>query len=285
VAIADEQGAFTFLGVQAGRYVARLCVQDIDATQAPAGLPAALAHPRRVIAFAQSAEIIVGQRDVRGVSLDAKPTPRLKGRIQFVGSPPPADEIALMGLSLATFPGNANPAPSTALISADGTFEMTGYPQGRYSLRAYLGEWGLVGVRVGSRDLDDMYLDVGTTDLTDLVFTASHYQNAPLVTGTVELPPGLTGDEVTGAIFPTDYAERLPTGLSWYRARQVRIGKGPDFGFAFLRPGEYFVVAFREVENEAVTRPFLDRLASRATRVTLGPGDHKEVNLRVTNIR
>jgi hypothetical protein len=279
IAITDARGAFTMLGVPGGRY--ELFVRlEADGPTVPPPLRSGTAESVR-------AEVTVVDADVQGLTLALRPTPTVRGQIEFVGDPPPTNaEKAAMRFGLYEDLLSSTPKPIVPLIRPDGSFQFSGLVPGRYWPTANLGDWALEHVSINGQSFDDRVIMLGDEGLSSVGVMARRWRKrADVFYGTVGLPPGMVPDEVTVAMFPSDYAERIANGnLSARRVRFQRL-RTPAFNLGTLPPGEYCVVAYREADGQDPTRAFFDLLAPRALQVAVRDGEPKSVVLTVADIR
>jgi hypothetical protein len=165
-------------------------------------------------------------------------------------------------------------------IAPDGQFVFRGIMPGEHVFRVegLPDPWALKAVYWRGREITDtpVYLDSGRREqnlrvvLTDATTT---------ITGTVRDKSGQPRADSTVVVFSID------PGVWRTYSRHVQIGR-PNLSAGYrirgLPPGEYWIAATQEVESGDLLDPAsLERLAGRASRVTLGPGDTKPLDLEI----
>ena len=82
----------------------------------------------------------------------------------------------------------------------------------------------------------------------------------------------------------------FPTNRDWWRTpfRRVRTAR-PDFKGQYeiqdLPPGEYFLAALTDLAPDDLRDPdFLGSVAPSGIRITIGPGERKVQNIRLTGL-
>ena len=293
-ATTGSDGAFTFLGVPPGRYVARA------ARQPRPPLPAELAEsPIAQLAFGPASSgpsvalyaktsVGVNATDVTGVALALAEGAKLSGRVQFDGTatPPTPQQIQGITVTLTAIDGNGDTTPTPARVGQGGQFKTLGYPPGRFYLTPSprVGAWTLKSVMAGGRDILNGPLELADADVGDVVVT---YTDAVTqISGTVHLPATGTPPYVTVLLFPADYRAWAAGGMSPRLARSASASKTGTFTIGAVPAGEFLVAALDDAdvpENEDVA--FYDALAPVATRVVLHDGDKPSVNLEIVKVK
>jgi protocatechuate 3,4-dioxygenase beta subunit len=231
--------------------------------------------------------VSVGETDVTGLSIMLRTGARVRGRIAFEGSMPPPRPEQLQRMTVSINPLIPRPVSTgTVPVGADSQFTSAGLPPGRYSVSSGGpgAGWILKSIAIGGRILDDDALDVEDTDVGGVVIT---FTDRPTeLSGTVT---GSSADDTTDAtvvIFPANYQPWIERGMVGRRFRQLGTGTTGTFRVANLPPGDYLVAAIDfesggAVRDEAV----IEKLAAIATRVTIGDGDKRTLNLSLGKIR
>jgi hypothetical protein len=135
--------------------------------------------------------------------------------------------------------------------------------------------------------------DYGQTNLLsdDLVITAGAPAQEMRITlrndsaeigGTVNVPDGTTAP-VTIIAVPQAGAKASPRITSFLPPPDKRrAANGNDFGIGMLAPGEYLVFAFDHIDDvEYLSPEGLESYSSRATHITLSPGQRAKVTLEL----
>jgi hypothetical protein len=308
--VTNRDGAFTFLGVPAGRYrLLSMSMPEEDAgggfTEVAVSVTAAgvstevmvveaMAPPRAVgsakpVHWARES-IVVGEKSVDGVDASFRQGFRFRGRVVFEGpgKPPEPTDPRWLPLSIERADGRpigfdrwVDQSPEALEVNARGEFA-TGYvPPGAYLLRVPkpLPGWRLKSAVVAGRDLTDEPLDVDA-DVGDVVLTfAATTRLAGYVTGS------LAGAGVL--VFPADPTRWTNIGASPHRIRMAAVDRDGQFTFEGLPTGDYLVVALRDPERVDVRNPRrLQEIAAVADRVVVAEGDStRDVRLRIREIR
>jgi hypothetical protein len=269
--VSDPSGRFTLIGVPAGQY-------RLEATRLARAATPQTPEPR-VLSARQS--LSVANEDVQGVTLTLVPGARVSGRVEFDGTSPRPAPDELKRVSVRLVPGGGDPTS----VGADGNFRMPSYPPGQYFVSASCpgSTWALKAVLSGGRNLIDQPIDLGSTDVADVVI---HFTDrAPELSGSVRLPPGDDADALV-MLFPADYEPWRARGMAPARIRTARIDAAGAFRFTALLDGNYLVIAIPvgvvvNLEDAAQ----LARLAAGATPVAIPEGGRPTVSLPFSTIR
>ncbi|HEV3058417.1 MAG TPA: carboxypeptidase-like regulatory domain-containing protein [Vicinamibacterales bacterium] len=229
--------------------------------------------------------VTVNGTNVDDVLLPMSIGSRVEGRIVFEGNAA-ADPT---GVAVGTVQTDFDLAPlagpnAVAKGHPDSTFVLTGLngPR-RLRVRAPT-PWSLKAIRARGRDITDEPLSFGSKDdsLTDveIVLTTA----AASVTGHVTDARGQVTTDCTVIVFSTS------TDLWYQGSRFLTITRPrPDgtFTVAALPSGDYYVVAVdrlqgTEQSGEWQDPAFLDSIAPRAARLTLGDGQVASILLKLT---
>jgi len=170
-----------------------------------------------------------------------------------------------------------------ATIDADGRFTFSSVMPGRYraspsSIRVGEKLWWPVSALLDGRDLLDQPLDaIGTTDVTGITIT---YTDRPTeLSGLMLDAAGHPAPEYHIIVFST---ERSNWRSLSRRIQQVRPGADGRFMFRNLPPGEYFLGAVTDVEdNEWFDPAFLEPLAAASIKLTLAANEQKVQDIRI----
>jgi protocatechuate 3,4-dioxygenase beta subunit len=235
-------------------------------------------------------DVAVGDADVDGLSLTLAEGARVSGRFEFEGAtPPPADQLARMAVSLAPADGQRLPVGfSVARLGPDAAFTTVGYPPGRYFLNASAiaandVRWTVRAVEVGGRNAVDQPIELAGDDLEGVVVRLNA-QSAELA-GTVQFAPGAEPEAIV-LIFPSDYRTWMANGMSPRRSRTVRTDENAAFTIPGLLAGSYLAVALPAGTTVELQDPNeLAGLASMGTVVQLGDSGRQTVALTVATGR
>lgn len=304
---AQADGTFAFQNVPAGRYaVTAVAVPHaahgagmLSLTQELVGDGQTFAFPNseRTSAIAPapitptlwaSAPVVVGDSDVAGVEAAIQQGATILGRVVFdpAGDQPTIDQIRRTPMiviessrpDLGSFPAGA--------IDADGRFRMVGLPPGRYAIRILpmlesgLRDWSTVSVRLPGRELSGTTIELGTTDIYDLVVTLT--TRPATVAGVVRDETGRTAPDAMLYVFPADRSRwgGLDMNEHWPRVmRPARSGKYQTYGLA---PGEYIIAALTsDAPDPPRTSADIERIFRLGVPVTVAPNETHSLDLVV----
>ena len=253
-------GTFTILNVSPGDYM-------LDATTARGG--AANTAPE-----VASMPLVVGSEDVNGVSVVTSKGAAIRGAVSTDGGArlPTGIQASVQSVGGGGLRGNG----LVAQVSNTGTFEVAGLA-GSYVLRIdrVPDGWTVKSIMLNGRDAMDVPFDVRGSD--QLVARVVLTDRINEVTGTVR-----SGDQVaTNAsvvVFPENPA------LWPFPSRRVRTTRVDSTGLFRIRglpAGErYLAVAVDYLEQGEFQDPdFLQSMKGRATAVTLGDGETRNIEL------
>jgi protocatechuate 3,4-dioxygenase beta subunit len=267
----DPEGRFTANGLVPGEY--RLIARQMGATPGPGG-PVA----QREGAEMAIETVVVGESDLSDVLLVIRPGVNIEGTVVF--DTPPPDGVRFRVMTAAT--------DRTGATGAEATAEVTGHA---FTLTNLFGEklvrttatatgWALKSVLLRGRDITDVPTAFTPQDSGHLqiVFTS----RAPSLEGTVigdDGEPAKDGGSVL--IFGEDPATWIGRSS---RLRLVALTPTGTFRMQGMREGQYYVVALAAGQSPLIADPprdVLEALSKVATRVTLGPDEHRKVDLRL----
>ena len=255
-------GRFTINGLTPGDYTVRASV--------PSGEMA-------------TADITVAGSDISDVHLVVAKPSLIRGRIVFAGATPAANPPSPTVLDLGAVRDwqIGQIVRSPARIKEDGTFEIS-MPAGHVLLRAAptggQSPWRLNRVMFQDIDVGDSGMDVApNATIENVIVEMTNRTNE--VSGRVTDADGTPVRDCFVIVFAQDPARW--TVQTRYLAA-VRPGQD-DLFRARLLAGDYYVVAMSDVETGAWTDPeFLSRARDRATTFTIGDGEKKTIDLKVT---
>ena len=305
----ESDGRFTFVNVPAGDYdlVATTSVGQFQAgqTMGPGGLPVARPPGFRMSSSGSQSlpsantlsfttinssgaglwgrsMVTVRDRDVTDAMLQLHRGVRLSGRLQFESSTGQVPPVAV----LAADPANGEAAlgmPTFAVQNPEngGEFSIDGLMAGSYllRLRASAVGWAIKTVTAGGRDYLDAPFDASTgRDLEGVVVTM--IDRLATISGSVREPGGGRTNSAAVIIFPVNPQGWASYGLFPTRLRNVSVTTSGAFEIARLQAGEYYVSAVDASEARGWQDPrWLEQMAGTATRVTVGWGETRSVDL------
>ena len=235
--------------------------------------------------------------DVSGLVLTLQPGMHFKGRVAFEGTTvaPPADLTKLRltlaanapALQNAPFAG-LNQTPS-AMLGDDGRFDVMNVFTNTYRLSLPIpgatpgSGWWLRSAMAGGEDLLDMLFDARQDrSVADAVLTFSDRHTE--LAGTLQTPAGQPASDYFVIAFTTDRSLWKPQAR---RLQARRPGTDGAFSFKDLPPGEYFLAALTDIDQDEWQDPaFLSEAAAAgAIKITIGEGERKVQNLRIAGER
>jgi hypothetical protein len=300
----SADGAFVFLGVPPGQYVAKVLKQprpQIPAELAANGLmsmsfgPGMSAAPTGTAAmtlFAQAPITVTGS-DVTGVSLVLNEGVKVSGRFVFDGTAqkPTPQQMQQLNVLLQSADGKNASIPGRAsqpMTDQAGVFKTPGYLPGKYLVVAQgpVGAaWMVKSASTQGRDATVAPLELKDTDLNDLVITFTDQTGQ--LSGTAHGQAASQPPAATVLLFPFDYRTWIANGMPPRLTRtSVAATKTGAFNLPNVLAGEYAVVALDDrdvVDNQDAA--FFAAAARVATRVMLSDGEKKSLDLAIVRIR
>jgi hypothetical protein len=215
---------------------------------------------------------------VDGVTLTMFAPVRVTGRVRIDrAAAPPFPGVSRLRVIVTSL--RFDMPPFIVLPQPDGSFDARGLPQGparTFVLPDLPAGWGIDTVRYQGRDITDGGIDVGTSDLNGIDIVVSNRTAA--LAGTVTDADGRTASDYVVVVF-SDIPARWARGRSVIKARPDQDG---GFSITDLRPGNYFAVALEYLADYDEYDPeVLSGLREVATRLTLGNGEKKTIQLRL----
>jgi hypothetical protein len=166
---------------------------------------------------------------------------------------------------------------ATSEINEDGTFTIQDVPAGRYRIEVSQTPWTLDAVVVAGRDRLDLPFQVGPAERLQASIVLTERPNQ--VEGTLRDPSGRARGFGMVALFAVDPDERD----SFRRVHLVRADPRGLFQFHGMPSGEYFLAPAEGIAPPLWRTPeFFQHLTPVATRVTVGRGVRRTLDLRTT---
>jgi hypothetical protein len=212
---------------------------------------------------------------VNGAELALKPGFTVQGRLTVAGAPIPKG--LKFSLTMPDLPQEARSTAKPAEPAADGSFAFTNVSAGRYSLDIAGMPKGfyLKSVRLGAQNgmEDELDLTQAPEQPIEIVLSASPGAMEGLVKGA----NGAPASGVTVVLVPQSAKRRERP--DWYRT--AATGAGGQFAMADVRPGDYQLFAWEDVEDGAWMDPFfLKPLEAGGAPVTIREGASEKVELK-----
>ena len=307
-AVTNAAGDFTFYGVPAGQYIAR-----IVRTPAPGeglrfgicggtgaisylcttmekpmeGYPAAPTEPL----LHADAPVTLADRGVRGVRLELAPGARVSGRVEFEGAArrPTTAEWRALWVSIDPAGGQVFRAAGSremttgGRVEDDGRFVLPSAWPGRYVIRLTTPPpgWHLKSITAEGHDVADAPL-ILDRDRDDVVITLT--DQVARLAGSVQASTGKVDDDVSVLLFPADPARWVDYGQSTRRLRVVPATAG-SYSMPAPPEGDYLLIALPELQLGDWQNPaFLKRAAALADRISVRAGQSVTQALRTRSL-
>jgi hypothetical protein len=271
----ERDGTFSLAAVPPGQY--RIVVRADDPNGTPGGR-GRIGGPGASPAFWAEQDIAVDGHDQAGLALTLQPGMTVSGRVTAAAS------IDFTKCSVVLKPVMTGGTGSRSPMDADGSFAAVGVAPGWYRLDVVTSQPG-GGVKVGSAR-------VGQSDVADLPFEVRPSTNITNVAvkltttlgeiaGTLKDASDKPAAHYVIAVFSADRAywtsknRRMP-------APTETLGDG-RFRIADLPAGDYFILMATDLDPDALQDPaVLAQLAAQAQRITLGEGEKKVQDFRLS---
>jgi protocatechuate 3,4-dioxygenase beta subunit len=223
--------------------------------------------------------IEVGERDVRDLIVPLEPTGSFTGVVAFDDDSDkpsgaleiaPADANPLLG-HRTVIPAFARRPGIRLFPGPEGRFSARMLIPGEYTIRPVGPDNTLKSISVDGQDYSNRAIPVRSGERLNLAVTLT--RKGPSVSGTVREADGKPATRASVILFPTDRTRWAGHGFT---ATWIRVASGAtdgSFVVSNVRAGEYFIAAVDASEyHRWRDLEFLDRVAARADRITLGWG-------------
>ncbi len=252
-------GSFAIANVPPGRYTLRARGNDTE-------IPQYAVQPLTVM-----------NADLTNITVVLYPGATINGTVAFEGTNADLTQLRITAPSSENATIGPNP---NARVDKDGRFTLSGVPAGSHWIRSSgLRGWSLKSVVVDGREVVDVPIDlrsgqqlsnvtlVVTSQQTEINGTITNEQSAPLT-------------DFTLLAFPTDSDLWRPLARQIMTARPDQHGK---FRIRGLPPGNYYLTPVDPAEQGEWFEPaFLEQQRTGAARLTLGDGDIKTHDFRIS---
>jgi len=305
-AITDSTGAFTFFGVPAGSYIARVvrtpwpggslrlgigggtgAISSVLTFSSGPGVPGPPVVPTEPLLHA-SQPLTVSDRGVRNVAITLQAGPRVSGRVQFEGAAtqPTPDALGRLQIALEPAGGQAYSGLMPGLAGATGQFTTPSMWPGRYLIRVPNppAGWTLKSAMVQSHDASETAIDLSAdVDNAVLLFT----DKPATITGTVQID-GASGAAVPSLVilFPAGKEGWTDYGRNSRRVRGVAASITGAFTMPAPPDGDYFLIAIADADAADWQNPVvLERLSGVAERIQVRDGQSLTRTLRLQRVQ
>ena len=294
----DANGAFTFLGVPGDKYklsvmyVPRPAPTEVTTvvtsgsggitTMSTMGADGAAAVPTDPTLYAEM-DLTVNDEDVTGLNVPVRLGARLSGTVAFEGvaTPPTPEQISRISISVRPASGATVGILTPGRVDAEMKIRTIGYPAGRYFLTASVPApgWSLASAMVGSRDVTGSGIELGDSDINNLVLTFSDKRTQ--LTGTVRAGSATGDPEAIVLAIPSDVKTWIAEGMNPRLMSTVRTSPTGMYTISGLLSGDYRVMAMSEDFAVDTRDPaFLTRLVQLGTSISLREGEKRTLDLR-----
>jgi hypothetical protein len=271
--MSENGGAFTLLGVPAGQYLLR--VLSPRPSDLGGGMLAPPSTADQPIHWAAQV-VTVGDTDLTGVEVVLRPTVRVSGRLEFSGTKPPPASAGLARVRFqpveagSTWGGAVDPDASHNFVA--------GLPGGRYFVEVEApADWYVKAVSDGRNEV--LHSGVDVSGDVNLVVTLS--DRTTELSGAVRDAKGAPDLRAVVVVFPVDWRARADLGSRHRRFTSAPITRAGAYRIVDLFPDAYCVAA---LPVDAIfawqDAKMLEALSRTATRVQLGEGEQRVVDLK-----
>jgi hypothetical protein len=232
-----------------------------------------------------TADVTVAGSDVTGVQLISTRPSTIVGRVVVIGSgdaQSPRSSAIRIGLApLLPSPG-VGPFPAPVAVKDDWTFQAKARSGAmRVTAVGLPAGWVIKAVRHRGQDVIDTGIEVrANEDISEVDVEITN--RITTVTGLVTNNRGEAVKDFSTLLFARD---REKWRSSTRYVRSARADQDGRFKVTGLPPAEYLAVALEVIDPGDATDPdFLDRVQNRATSFSLGEGETKALDLKLTSV-
>jgi protocatechuate 3,4-dioxygenase beta subunit len=242
-----------------------------------------------------SMPVSIGETDIAGLDVPLRIGLRVSGRAEFEGSAarPAPDRLQRIPIVLERADAVGAPASPLAGLGAQqgqggqfnerGEFTTYGVAAGKYYVRVpfSFSGWTLKSAEFGGRDVADVPLELEDGDVTGVVLRFT--DRATDLSGVVRNQQSTTSTGATVVVAPAQPEMWVDFGTSPRRVRTAKTAADGRYQIGGLPPGDYLIAAVPgEAGSDWQNPTYLRTLAAAATKITIGDGEKKTMDLVVT---
>ncbi len=229
------------------------------------------------------APVSVGDHDVTDVIVTLRSTALVRG--QLITELQPSTPAVPQGISLESATGNPAQGVARSGPIAGGPFAIEGIMPGQYVFHTDARGWMIKSLMVDGHDFTYTPLDLSAApDVSGVVVTVTNA--TPILTGTVRDAGGAAAPDSAVILFPVEPEQWVHYGLNPSRIKTALVSASGRFRVEQLPAGTYYAVAVPADRATAWQEPeFFKQASAVATRVTIGWGEQKALDLKLSEIR
>jgi hypothetical protein len=307
----DATGAFTFPAVPLGAYILRATrIPPVTGARDTAYVDGTLvstafsevagrsAFTNREAWFAEQPLSV--DRNLTNVNVTMSPGYHATGKFVFQGSAPPPGPDVLQRMQVSLVSAEGRPAPGLApgtTVTPAGVFTSARYQPGHMFINVVvggsLGPYRLQTLMLGGRSHDVEPFDLTSGDLEGLTIVFTDTPSSLEVAVPTSAPPstgassGAAPQSLDAVLFviPANYTGWLAGGMA-PRVSVTAAMNGSRFTVPSLPPGDYLVTVVSSAAAAAThDGAFYQNLARAGTKVSLATGEHRSIDVSISDIR
>jgi hypothetical protein len=284
---AGGDGRFSMVTVPSGRYTLTASrvprMQMGMARGAPQPRPAEQPVLPTDPALSTSLPVVAGDPSAESLTLMMQRGGRVRGRIDYGNAAARPTPEQFRALQIALVPaGDAFPAPAgQGRIESDGTFSTAAVPPGRYRLRVTVpAAWRARSAIVDGSDMLDTPVAIAGSDIDNVALVLTDTPDATIA-GVVRTSNGAPDPDAIVVVLPVDEAL-----IGERRLKIARTTATGEYAVPRLPAGDYVVTSITDEHLAAgLDRELMSQASVRGTRVTIGDGERRTVDLRSAGVR
>lgn len=261
-ALVEPGGRFTLRAIPQGHYILTVTGSTANGD----------------MAFGRQAVLVRGER-VEGLTVPLAPGTEVTGTARFEGAEPQWRDIVNLRVTTRVLDRTQVRGDDQSMLDSDNGFQFRGLPPGLrvFGVTGISGDRVLDNVSLDGRDITDRPVDLsGRSRVTGLEVVLTDRVSS--VRGVVR--SSADGEAVAVVAFSRDPELWFPDSR---HVRTERPEQGGRYRFRGIPPGDYWVAAAPlsvAGSDDWLSPRFLERLRTRATRVSVRQGDTIELDLQ-----